>query len=132
MKYKNKVLTLAAIVTIFLVGCSPVGYMKESLEVYKKNQQKAAQQNLQKREGTASSINIKNGQELSCLVVNENYYAQAHCKNSTNTIRFYTTYKEILTHYNIIHKQIISTNHTNTFGLPNNKIAHLRVWITKK
>jgi len=84
------------------------------------------------KEQTQNNYIAKKGEEFDCLVVDGSYDAQAHCKNSNNTIRFYTTYREISKKYKILHKTEISTNHTNTYALPNYKIAHFEIWITKK
>ena len=122
-KYTNTIITLTSI--LFFAGCTAQDIAKLNIDPDKQKRSQSY------RSPTQTRANQIRG-ELHCLVVDESYNAQAHCINNTNSIRFYTTYREILANYKILHKQEISTNHTNTFALPNYKIAHLRVWITKK
>ena len=122
----KKIYILVAAALLF-GGCSAEEFGRKIAEANKRAAQERMQQLQQQKEAEENGHRVVDV-ELVCSVVNEEYDAQAYCwGDKDDSIGFYTTYREILRDYKILHK-----TKTHRYGLPNGKLAALRLWIIKK
>ena len=116
------------IIALFLVSCETPQFVKDGASKYRKSKE---YKNKSHKVLNNEKL-LRKGQEVICVAEDLSYDAQSYCYNKENTIRFYTTYRQINAKYKILHKREVSTNRVNTQLLPNNKIARLEMWVVKK
>jgi len=118
MKKMN--ISLAILATLVMNGCLPPVPTHANIE------KKAVKKHQKKK--------LKKGEEITCLLKSDAYDAKAFCNYNSKKWQegYYTTYKEILKEYTIIHSAEVSNHVNNVKALPSVEKAHYQVWVKKK